>query len=82
MYMNEDNEGSPEFVNEEVSLMSLCGDTEELEIFETMSVMQVIQFKWDKYGRNHHLMGCLMHIFYTLILIIYVNTSYLEESED
>jgi hypothetical protein len=77
-----DNEGSNEFVNEETSLMSLCGDTEELAIFQTQSIQTLIQFKWDKYGRNHHLLGCLMHMFYTLILIIYVSNAYLEESED
>lgn len=39
-------------------------------------------FKWDKYGRNHHFIGCVMHLFYTLILIIYVKQSYLVESEN
>jgi hypothetical protein len=81
MYM-EDNESSVEIINEEITLMGLCGDTEELEIFETDALQQVIQFKWDKYGRNHHLLGCLMHMFYTLILIIYVKNSYLVENED
>jgi hypothetical protein len=52
--------------------MSLCGETEELPIFETDAMQQVIQFKWDKYGRNHHLLGCVMHLFYTFILIVYV----------
>lgn len=62
--------------------MQLCGETEELEIFETEALQQVIQFKWDTYGRNHHLLGCIMHLFYTFILILYVKQSYIVESED
>lgn len=34
MYVR-DNKLDVEFMNEDVSLMTLCGDTEELEIFET-----------------------------------------------
>jgi hypothetical protein len=82
MYIRETQEGEIEFVNEDVSLMQLCGDTEELEIFNTESLQQVIQYKWDKYGRNHHLLGCIMHLFYTIIMIVYVKNSYLIENED
>jgi hypothetical protein len=71
MYI-QDNEGSLEKINEDISFMSLCGETEELNIFEAMSLQTLIKFKWKKYGRNHHLLGCLMHIFYTLIIITYV----------
>jgi hypothetical protein len=42
----------------------------------------VIQFKWDTYGRQHHVLGCIMHMFYTLILIVYVKNAYLIENED
>ena len=72
MYISEGKDGLNEYFNEDVSLMTICGDTEELEVFETDALQQVIQFKWDKYGKNHHLLGCIMHLFYTLIIIIYV----------
>jgi hypothetical protein len=35
MHVVEDEDGVMTFLNEEVSLMNLCGETEELEIFET-----------------------------------------------
>ena len=72
MYMTEGKDGEIVYHNDDISLMQLCGETEELEIFETDAMQQVIQFKWDKYGRNHHLLGCVMHLFYTFILIVYV----------
>ena len=62
--------------------MNLGGETDELEIFETESLQQVIQFKWDTYGRKHHLFGCMMHMFYTFILITYVKNAYLIENEN
>ena len=61
--------------------MHLCQDTEELEIFDTPSLQQVIQYKWDTYGRQHHVLGCAMHMLYTLILIIYVKNAYLVEND-
>lgn len=41
MHVIETN-GVIQFVNEQVSLMNMCGETEELEIFETKSLQQVI----------------------------------------
>jgi hypothetical protein len=82
MHIKISSDGKIEYVNEDVSLMSLCGETDELEIFNTESLQQVIKFKWDKYGRNHHLFGCIMHHFYTIIMIIYVKNSYLIENEN
>lgn len=81
MYI-QDHDGTNEFINDDVSIMGMCGDTEELEIFETESLQQVIGFKWEKYGRKHHLLGCMMHLFYTVILIVYVKNSYIVENED
>ena len=69
-------------VNEGMSLMNLCGDADELNIFDTESLNQVIKFKWDSYGKSHHFLGCFMHFFYTLILIIYVKNAYIEVSEN
>lgn len=62
-----------ERVNEDISLMSLCADSEEIDIFETAALQQVIEFKWDSYGRFHHFFGCMMHLFYTAVYIVYVN---------
>ena len=77
MHVIQNKDGSTHFDNEGVSLMHLCQDTEELEIFDTPSLQQVIQYKWDTYGRQHHVLGCAMHMLYTLILIIYVKNAYL-----
>jgi hypothetical protein len=62
-----------EKVNEEVSLMQLCTDSEELEIFETDALKDIIGFKWDSFGRRHHMLGMATHMLYTLMINIYVS---------
>lgn len=57
--------------------MGLLNGTEELSIFDTQSVQQLIEFKWDSYGLNHHLIGCGLHFFYLIILMIYINIIYI-----
>jgi hypothetical protein len=46
---NED--GFMECQCEDISIMALCNDTEELEIFDTEAITSVISYKWDTFGR-------------------------------
>ena len=68
-----------ELVNEDVSLMGLCAETEELDIFEPDPFKDIIDFKWKMYGRRHHLFGMYMHLLYTTMLNIYVSSAYIHE---
>jgi hypothetical protein len=74
MYMSKD-----EIINGDVSLMELCADTEELEIFETDAIKDIIDFKWRVYGRSHHFLGMTMHMLYSLMINIYVSEAYIHE---
>jgi len=65
-----------EFINEDIPLMELCSNAEELEVFESEALMQLIHYKWNKFGKNHHLIGCIMHFFNTFIIITYIILSY------
>jgi hypothetical protein len=62
-----------EKVNEEVSLMQLCAETDELEIFETDALKDIIDYKWNCYGRRHHMLGMATHMLYTAMINIYVS---------
>jgi len=75
-----DNDG--EHCNEDVSIMSLAADSEEIEIFTTASLNNLIEFKWVSYGKRHHLLGCLMHFIYTFVFILYVSQACLYDDED
>ena len=52
--------------------MGLCESTEELDIFETESLKEMIDFKWENYARKFHLFGCFMHFTYVFTMSIFV----------
>ena len=76
---DKDEDGKKQCTNEDVGLMGLLNGTEELSIFDTQSVQQLIEFKWDSYALNHHLIGCGLHFFYLIILMIYINIIYINK---
>jgi len=64
-------------MNEGINLMGICNESDELEIYETQAIQQLIQFKWDTYAYNHHIIGVTFHGFHMLSLIVYINISYI-----
>lgn len=44
------------------NFMMILSLTEELPIFNTQSMNDLIEFKWDQYGMRHHLTGVFMHM--------------------
>ena len=67
--------------NTHIRLMQLCSDNDELEKFQSESVRQLIEYKWETFGRAHHFIGCVMHLVNTLFIIIYIILSYLDEDD-
>jgi hypothetical protein len=63
-------------------MMQICEDTEELEIFDTNVIQDLITFKWKIYGLQHHLWGLIMHFLYTFMIIIYVIEVYQKPQND
>lgn len=81
MYIKENKNGPSEIFNPDISLMNLFADTEELEMFDTDTIQNIIEYKWTMYGRQHHFLGMAMHMFYTMMLTVYVNEAYLKETQ-
>ena len=69
------------FMNDHISIMDLVSNSDELDIFHTDALLQVIDFKWNLYGRKHHLLGCFTHFFYVFSIINYVNQAYMKHGE-
>lgn len=73
--------GEPkQILNEEVNMMGLLKDSDELEMFDSKSIIELIEFKWTAYCFEHHAIGCILHMFYLAILIIYVNIIYIKNT--
>lgn len=65
------------WINKDLSLLELFSYSEELEVFETDTVKDMIYFKWDTYCRRFHTVGCIMHLFNCVMVNIYVLEAYI-----
>ena len=57
--------------------MSTVAGMDELEVFNTEAMTDIIDFKWDKYGMRTHLVGCMIHLAQIGILIFYIDFIYI-----
>jgi hypothetical protein len=55
----------------------MCAESEQLELFECEELEELINFKWQAFARDFHLVGCFFHFAYLTIMIIYVNAIYI-----
>jgi hypothetical protein len=75
------DEGKVKYLNADIPLLDLFIENDELDKYNTETMQHLIRYKWDTYGRKHHLVGCIMHLFNTLVITIYVCLSYLKEPD-
>ena len=46
-------------------------------IYETQAVMELIDYKWGAFARQQHSIGSVIHYAYVIVLILYINHTYL-----
>lgn len=66
----------------EHDLMEALCNTEELDIFATDSIRTMINYKWATYGFNSHCLGCIVHICYIVVVVLFISDTYLYKKED
>jgi len=66
-----------EVVNNEVSLLRICSDTKNLDLIDTETMQEVIDFKWTEFGFAHHLIGLMFHACQMGLFLYYVNHVYI-----
>jgi hypothetical protein len=67
--------------NEDVNLLSLCCESDELDMFSSESLQDCIEFKWTNFGQRWHFIGFFLHLVYIIILIMYTNMVYIKKAE-
>ena len=72
--------GEYQYANKEISMVSLCTHSDEIDLFLCESLQEIIAYKWNKYARKHHLVGFGFHLLYMLVLILYVNVVYIQNT--
>ena len=58
--------------------MDMIGDSEEIKIFETKVIKDLISFKWSRYAKNKHYLAGFIHTVYAITFCIYTSEIYLE----
>lgn len=59
------------------SLMDAIANSNELAIYETDSVRDMIDYKWKTFAKRMHLFGGFVHLVYVLVLIAYIDHTFL-----
>jgi len=62
---------------EDGTLMNAVANSEELPIFKTDLIMDMIDYKWETFARRQHLIGLFVHLIYIIVLILYINRTFL-----
>lgn len=77
-YCEQDENGEIKVINEDVNLMGLAEETEEMGIFDTPAIVDIIEYRWDYYAMSFHLKGLFMNVLYIISFILYVKEGYIE----
>lgn len=72
------NDGSIQYENEDVSLMTVTYESDELEIFESENLVNLIRYKWDTFAQRLHMRGAIMHFIYLVVMMIYIKNIYID----
>jgi hypothetical protein len=67
---------------EDGKLIDAIADSIELEIFTTDLVINLVDYRWEKFAKVTHTRGLLVHITYILVLTMYIRSTYLGSSID
>jgi hypothetical protein len=60
-----------------LTLMQVLSHCNELDIFESDLVADIVDYKWNTYAFYIHSMAAVVHLSYVLVLIYYCNQYYL-----
>jgi hypothetical protein len=63
------------------NMMDIFGSTEQLEVFKTKVVQDIIRFKWQSYGQYVHQTAASFHIVYVVTFLIHLERTYLSRIE-
>ena len=62
-------------------LMNAIAGSEELEIFKSKLIKDLIDYKWNTFAQAQHMFGAFMHLTYVVTLMWYISEIFLQESK-
>jgi len=61
-----------------MSILDLCINSDEPDIFKVDHFIEFLEFKWDSFSRFFYVLSFSMHLWYIGTLTIYVNEIYIQ----
>ena len=62
--------------NKQVNFLEYCSQHEEIQMFESPTLIQLIEFKWNKIAFKFHLIGFAFHVVYLVSLFMFTDIIY------
>ena len=78
--MNQKEIENKVFINEGISLMDLCTENDQIDVFESGNFIKLLKFKWANFARSLHMVGFLGHILYVAVLMMYIYQIYIQNN--
>ncbi len=63
---------------QEEDLITAIAESEELKIFESEVVREMIDYKWEKFALAQIRIGAIVHFVYVVMLVLYVKLIFLD----
>ena len=51
-----------------------------MDIFDSLLLNDLLEFKWETYSKNMHLVGAAFHLFYLVVFMLYIITVYIDHN--
>ena len=59
--------------------MSVLQASDDLDMFGTAPIKELVDYKWNGYGFMWHSVGCFFHFLYLILLNIYIFRIYIHD---
>lgn len=63
---------------EDGDIVTAIAESEEVDLFYTDCVMDMIDFKWERFASKIMYIGMIIHIVYNTYLLVYVKFTFLD----
>jgi hypothetical protein len=70
----------PSLVDSEsgMSIMDVLSQTSQYEVFSTVPIQNIIEYKWNAYSFKFHILFAIIHSVYLGVFVNYINEVYLQ----
>ena len=72
----------PSVSEETGQLMNAVAGSDQMEIFQTDLIKDMVDYKWETFAQRQHIFGAMLHLSYVVVLMLYINEIFLIGERD